>query len=117
MHEVARFTRQPQVLARFYAELLDKPLPEPGRDVFNFEIEGVNVFIHPTDDEPPPAGWPADVDHIAFEVEDLDAECARLASLGYEVTGPTDFPWGRAAYLHDPDGRLLELHGPGMAYE
>lgn len=80
-------------------------------------MEGVNLFIHPVDDRPPAPGWPDDVDHIAFEVEDLDAECQRLAAAGYEVKGPTQFPWGRSAWLYDPDGRMVELHGPDIVYE
>lgn len=117
LREVARFTRQPAVLARFYSAVLDQAVPPAHRDRFNFEIDGVNLFIHAASDEPAAEGWPPDVDHIAFEVEDLDAECARLAALGYQMLGPTDFPWGRAAYVRDPDGRLVELHGPGMVFE
>jgi catechol 2,3-dioxygenase-like lactoylglutathione lyase family enzyme len=25
------------------------------------------------------------------------------------VDGPRDLPWGRSAYVRDPDGRLVEL--------
>ncbi len=29
---------------------------------------------------------------------------------GVETTiAPRDYPWGRSAYLRDPDGRLVEL--------
>lgn len=108
--EVARFTSRPRELANFYAAILDRPVPEAA-DVFNFEVDGVNLFIHPTDDALPEPGWPRGVDHIAFEVEDLDKECERLRREGYEVEGPRDFPWGRSAYINDPDGRLVELHG------
>lgn len=45
-----------------------------------------------------------------------DAECERLAAAGYQVKGPTQFPWGRSAYLYDPDGRMVELHGPDTVY-
>lgn len=117
VHEVARFTKRPRAVAEFYAGLLDRPIPESGWDAFNFDVEGVNLFIHPAGDGVAAPGWPDDVDHVAFEVDDLDLECSRLASLGYEISGPADFPWGRAAYLHDPDGRLVEIHGPGMTYE
>ncbi|HEX9713603.1 MAG TPA: VOC family protein [Actinomycetota bacterium] len=117
VHEVARFTKKPREVAEFYARLLDRGAPQPGGDSFNFEIEGVKLFIHSADDGPTPDGWPDDVDHIAFEVDDLDSDCARLIELGYSLTGPAMFPWGRAAYLRDPDGRLVEIHGPGMTYE
>lgn len=112
--EVARFTTRPQIVAEFYARLLDRSLPESPPEAFAIEVGDVKVVVHPLDGgEAPPPGWPEDVDHIAFEVEDLDAECRRLAGLGFEIVGPSQFPWGRSAYLHDPDGRLVELHGPG----
>lgn len=112
--EVARFTTQPRAVIEFYAGIL-------GRDVahsdgaYNFEVDGVNLFVHPADYESEP-GWPEGVDHIALEVEDLDAECRRLTAAGYEMMGPSEFPWGRAAYLYDPDGRMVELHGPDITY-
>lgn len=119
LHEVARFTPQPRAVAEFYAVLLDRPVPSGlrGEETFNFEVEGVNIFVHPSDGAPPAPGWPEDADHIAFEVEDLEAECARLRAAGLEVHGPSDFPWGRIAWLYDPDGRQVEIHGPGVLYE
>lgn len=117
INEIARFTKQPHALAEFYAGILSRPVPDAGRDAYNFEVEGLNLFIHVADDQPSPPGWPEGVDHIAFEVDDLDEECARLAAAGYEITGPSRFPWGRSAYLRDPDGRMVELHGPDIAYE
>ncbi len=107
--EVARFTSKPRELANFYAAILDSPVPEESGDAFNFNVEGVNLFIHPADDAVPEPGWPRGVDHVAFEVEDLEKECERLRHEGFEVEGPRDFPWGRSAYLNDPDGRMVEL--------
>jgi catechol-2,3-dioxygenase len=117
INEVARFTKQSHAVAEFYAGILGRSVPHSKRDTYNFEVEGVNLFIHPADDKPPAPGWPEDVDHIAFEVEDLDVECERLTAAGYEVRGPSQFPWGRSAWLYDPDGRMVELHGPDIVYE
>lgn len=117
IHEVARFTGHPRAVAEFYALVLDRPVPELVGEAFNFDVEGVNLFVHPLDAEPVQAGWPDGVDHIAFEVDDLDSDCQRLAEAGMDVLGPSDFPWGRCAYVRDPDGRLVELHGPGISYE
>lgn len=108
--EIARFTSQPREVATFYAAVLDTAVPSEDHDVFNFEVGGVNLFIHPTDDGPLEPGWPEGVDHIAFEVEDLDQECERLRRKGYVVGDARTFPWGRSAYLNDPDGRMVELH-------
>lgn len=48
---------------------------------------------------------------IAFLVEDVDAEAARLRAAGAEILlGPTDRPWGhRTLHLLDPDGFVVEL--------
>lgn len=117
IREIARFTKDPHVLARFYAEILGKSFSPSDWDAYNFEVDGVNLFIHPTSDQEQAPEWPEDVDHIASEVEDLDAECRRLATAGYVIKGPTQFPRGRSAYLYDPDGRMVELHQGGPASE
>ncbi|MDQ7828042.1 MAG: VOC family protein [Armatimonadota bacterium] len=110
--EVARFTRQPDAVAAFYAALLEHPIPASGQGAYHFSVDGVTLLVHPVGDGPPAPGWPADVDHIALEVDDLEAECERLRTAGYAVLGPARFPWGRSAYLYDPDGRMVELHAP-----
>ena len=46
---------------------------------------------------------PPNVDHFALRVADVDEEAGRLG------TEAKDYPWGRSAYLEDPDGRLVEL--------
>ena len=53
---------------------------------------------------------PPNEDHVAVSVEDLDSMCAALVTGGLVLlVGPRDYPWGRSAYLRDPDGRLVEL--------
>ena len=47
---------------------------------------------------------------INFRVADLDAMTAQLRAAGIEVTlDPTEYPNGRFAHLHDPDGNSIEL--------
>jgi lactoylglutathione lyase len=48
---------------------------------------------------------------IAFLVDDVDGEAARLRAAGAEILlGPTDRPWGhRTLHLLDPDGFVVEL--------
>jgi catechol 2,3-dioxygenase-like lactoylglutathione lyase family enzyme len=58
--------------------------------------------------EPGPGDPPAD-DHVAFTVDGLDGHAAALTAAGLAVEGPRDLPWGRSAYVRDPDGRLVEL--------
>jgi hypothetical protein len=47
-------------------------------------------------------------DHVAFALDQDDA-AERMRSSGVDVAGPREFYWGRSAYLHDLDGRVLEL--------
>lgn len=48
---------------------------------------------------------------MTIKVEDVDAECARLAELGVALlNGPVDRPWGRrTASFIDPAGHAWEL--------
>ena len=52
--------------------------------------------------------------HIAFTVDDVDAEVARLQRAGAQLNlGPTDFdafiPGWRSAWMADPEGNVFEL--------
>jgi catechol 2,3-dioxygenase-like lactoylglutathione lyase family enzyme len=115
--EIARFTKQPQQVAEFYATLLDVAPPPPATESQTFDVDGVTLFVHRAEEVEPRAEWPADIDHIAIRVDDLDAECERLRAAGFDLVGPSDFPWGRSAYLFDPDGRQVEIHGDGITYQ
>ena len=64
------------------------------------------------------------VQHIAFEVESMDALLEAKASLeagGIEVLGPTDHTIFKSIYFFDPNGHRLELAAntaaPGMLDE
>jgi uncharacterized glyoxalase superfamily protein PhnB len=54
---------------------------------------------------------------LDFEVEDVDKERARLASIiGEFVLEPTDQPWGnRSMLFRDPDGNLINFYAPAAA--
>lgn len=59
------------------------------------------------------AGAGANVDHIAFHVEGLDALVRRATDAGVRVIrGPESNAYGRSVYLEDPDGNEVELIGP-----
>jgi len=64
------------------------------------------------------------VQHIAFEVEDMDALLAakdRLTAAGIDVLGPTEHTIFKSIYFFDPNGHRLELAAntakPGMLEE
>ena len=48
---------------------------------------------------------------FTIPVDDVDAKCAELASLGVELlNGPMDRPWGvRTASFKDPGGHIWEI--------
>ena len=55
---------------------------------------------------------PAWVQHLAFEVEDMDnllAAKARLEDMGLDVIGPTNHEIFQSIYFHDPSGHRIEL--------
>jgi catechol 2,3-dioxygenase-like lactoylglutathione lyase family enzyme len=56
-------------------------------------------------------GNPAGLDHLSFNVPDVDAACERLRAVGIRVERePRDYEWGaRAACLRDPDGTCIWL--------
>lgn len=51
--------------------------------------------------------------HVAFRVADLDAAAAELEALGAQPLGESViFTTGRALYLREPGGSVLELYEP-----
>jgi len=47
---------------------------------------------------------------LEFEVDDVDAEYARLRGKVDFIIPPTTMPWGnRSIYFRDPDGNMLNL--------
>ena len=50
---------------------------------------------------------------LEFQVEDVDAEFARLKGAAVVVQEPKTMPWGnRAAQFRDPEGSLVSLYTP-----
>lgn len=56
-------------------------------------------------------GNPAGLDHLSFNVPNVDAACERLRAMGIAIERePRDYEWGaRAACLRDPDGTCIWL--------
>jgi lactoylglutathione lyase len=54
-----------------------------------------------------------EVDHLAFQVPDVDAALAQLRKEGVEIAlEPFNEGNGRLAFVKDPDGIWIELQGP-----
>jgi len=101
-------------LSAWYAEHLGVGAPP---DSYGGEVwtpdGGATVFapFGGEDAESPylgPAGW-----GINFRVRDLDAMTAQLRAAGIEVEiDDEDYPIGRFAQLHDPEGNAIQLWEP-----
>ncbi len=106
--EVALFTDDVGSVKTFYAELLGAaPVAEwPGGAIFS--AGGAKVLVH--ERGAALEGGPPNEDHVALGVSDLEGTCRELVQLGFTfLLDAADYPWGRSAYLRDPDGRLVEL--------
>jgi catechol 2,3-dioxygenase-like lactoylglutathione lyase family enzyme len=106
--EIALFTDDVDGVAAFYRGLLGAaPVAEwPGGALF--AIGTSKLLVH--ERAAALSDGPPNEDHFAVAVEDLDGVCTALAQAGMTfLVEPRDFPWGRSAYLRDPDGRLVEL--------
>lgn len=106
--EVALFTDNVEATKSFYAGLLAAtPDAEwPGGAVF--AAGGAKVLVHGR--AAAIEGGPPNEDHVALCVAGLDRVCNELRQQGVVLlVEPRDYPWGRSAYLRDPDGRLVEL--------
>ena len=106
--EIALFTDDVEAAKQFYAGLLGtSPVAEwPGGALF--AAGATKLLVH--ERTAAMANGPPNEDHFAFAVPDLDAACDELRRNGAAfLVEPRAYPWGRSAYLRDPDGRLVEL--------
>lgn len=99
--EIALFTPHVDATVEFYARVLGREPTSTWLGGATFELDGITLLIHVQGEQA--EGMPPNVDHVAFRVSDLESDAERLG------TEAADYPWGRSAYLRDPDGRLVEL--------
>jgi catechol 2,3-dioxygenase-like lactoylglutathione lyase family enzyme len=112
--EIALFTDDVEDATAFYQRIVGaSPESEwPGGAVFS--VGEAKLLVHERAPADPEyfleKGGPPNEDHVALGVTDLDAACEALRRQGFTfLVEPGDYPWGRSAYLRDPDGRLVEL--------
>ncbi|HSG88165.1 MAG TPA: VOC family protein [Pseudomonadales bacterium] len=129
IHHVAYRCRDAQETVEFYRDLLDMDFllaiaedevpstgePDPYMHVFlDAGMGNVLAFFElpnaPEQGRDP--NTPAWVQHIAFEVPDMEALLAtkaRVEAAGLDVLGPVDHGIFRSIYFFDPNGHRLEL--------
>ena len=105
--ELALFTSDVPGVTAFYERVLGIAPAEQSDGHAVFALGELVLRIHVAV-EPGPGDPPAD-DHVAFTLAGLDEHAAALVAAGIPLDGPRDLPWGRSAYVRDPDGRLVEL--------
>ena len=102
----------------FYRDVIGVPLRFRADAYAEFATEGARFALFPRSElpglighyaPPDPAPWPQG--EVAFFVDDVDGEHARLQHAGVPVLAPpTDRPWGeRTLHVADPDGNVVEL--------
>ena len=100
----------PEMLAKWYAKHLGIPEQEGGSLAFDGpESAGMTVFAHfPLETEYFGEGGQQAM--VNFRVDDLDALLAQLAEAGVRIDPEReDFPYGRFAWIWDPEGNRVEL--------
>jgi catechol 2,3-dioxygenase-like lactoylglutathione lyase family enzyme len=102
--------RDPRALTAWYAKYLGIPEQDGGTLAFDGEPSfGMTVFAH----------FPADTFYfgsgpqqamINFRVDKLDALLTELAAAGVTIDPKReDYPYGRFAWIEDPEGNRVEL--------
>jgi predicted enzyme related to lactoylglutathione lyase len=104
---VVLYSRDLDRARTFYRDILGLPILLEEPHVIHFDGGSVRVAIHhyPTEGErEAPEGF------LVFAVENLDVAYADLRQRGAEFLGPpADRPYGRVAYLRDPEGHEIGL--------
>lgn len=129
IHHVAYRCKDAKETVAFYKDVLDMDLvlaiaedqvpstkaPDPYIHIFLDAGQG-NVLAFFEIPNSPPMGrdenTPAWVQHIAFELGDMDELLAareKIRAAGLEVIGPTDHYLFQSIYFFDPNGHRLEL--------
>lgn len=108
LKEYVVFTEDVRRTREFYRAFLGAE-PAVEEDSFaSFPAGGVGLLVLEAREASPEA--PPQEDHVSFAVSDVDGAYGELTEAGATpACDPRDYDWGRAAYLRDPDGRLLGL--------
>jgi predicted enzyme related to lactoylglutathione lyase len=102
--------RDPRALGRWYQQHLGVTLEPGDYDTPPWQQEAGPTAFAPFPEQTDYFGRPEQAWMVNFRVRDLDAMAAQLRAAGIEVViDPQDFPNGRFARLHDPEGNPIEL--------
>lgn len=105
------FAPDAEELLAWYSDILDIEVRPRGSIATTTNVPGMNMSFATTDDDRAPTRGTA-IDHIGFEVEDIEAFAAMLVSKGATLDSPVrDIPviGLKIAFLTDPSGTFIEL--------
>lgn len=106
--------RDPERIARWYAENLDVTLPPRTYDDPVWRQQAGTTIFHGFPHDTAYFGDSAKTWMINFRVRDLDAAVSRLRANGNAVdVDPAQYPNGRFARVDDPEGNPIQLWEPG----
>ncbi len=105
--------RDPKALSRWYAEHLGIPVQDGGSLAFEGpESAGMTVFAH-FPDNTKYFGEGAQQAMINFRVDNMDELLERLTAAGVRIDPKRDdAPYGKFAWIWDPEGNRVELWQP-----
>jgi lactoylglutathione lyase len=104
---VILYVRDIAAMRDFYAKTFDLKLEANAPTFVQFVADGGAIFALLPGEHPTPTA----TIELWWEVADVDAAHARLASQGVEiVSGPEDKPFGRTLSIKDPEGNLANLY-------
>ncbi len=107
--------RDPAAMARFFTDLFGAEAHPEGRDGrYEVTLDGQLLLIAPSNPDfpaEPAPGFPhLGLEHIGLGVDDVDAACAHLESLGADIAiGPLAAGAFRLAFIRGPEGVMVEL--------
>jgi len=110
-YHVHFFTPRFREQMAWYTEMFGMEVRPRGSIDTTTNVPGMNISFGDADEEPAPSRGSA-IDHIGFEVENLEAFCEALSAKGAEFTVPyreIESLGLAIAFLNDPAGGTIEL--------
>ena len=105
--------RDPQALKSWYRQHLGVFQGEEGNEDEPWRQEAGPTAFEPFAADTEYFGRPEQMWMLNLRVRDLDAMVAQLRAAGIEVeVDPENYPYGRFARTHDPEGNPIELWQP-----
>lgn len=107
-------TRQPQVLAAFYEQVIGKPaeMVDSEQGFYGWQVGSAFLGVLEHSEMGGPSKDPGRV-MLNFETPEVQAEFERLRALGTRViAAPYQIGEGWIATLADPDGNYFQLNSP-----